>query len=695
MPPTMSASPRAQSRPQDASAVRAPQTGVRADIQGLRALAVSMVFAYHLWPGRFTGGFVGVDVFFVISGFLITSHLLARPPRTLRDLAGFWSRRIRRLLPAALVVLASTLIATRLIAPQTYWANTASQVRGAALYVVNWRLAHDSVDYLASTNAPTAVQHFWSLSVEEQFYLGWPVFLLILFLLARLAHRRSVTAVSVGLAVVVGLSFIYSVHDTAVNPAEAYFVTPTRIWELGVGGLLATWVSARAFGRTRQSEAVPLPRPARVALAWLGLAAILAAGVHYTASTAFPGWRAAIPVLGAAAVIGAQAPSGRASPLTVLGLRPVRWLGDVSYSVYLWHAPLIVLVPFLTAEHLDAVDDVAIIVATLVLAGLTKTLIEDPFRRPGWGTPLYKPYLLAAGGMAVVVALAQLQTVDVQHRQDEATSAVAKAIATHAPCFGAAALAAPSGACPVDNAAPLLPPPIEAATDKSDAYEKHGSGDCFAAQPAYHFETCHFGDPSAPTKVALVGNSHAGQWLPALEAVAKQEHWQITTYLASQCAFAQTAQHFNTAAASRACLNWVNAAESKLVNGSFNLVVMTNRISVPAEGFSYGKSRPSYEKGYAALLKPLAAAGQRVLVIHDTPAYRSSPSRLSRGAPLESLGVRSASRTRCSHTTRPWTRSPPSTRPASPQSISATASARRPCVRPRSVASRSTSTSPI
>jgi peptidoglycan/LPS O-acetylase OafA/YrhL len=128
-----------------------------------------MVFVYHLWPQRFSGGFVGVDVFFVISGFLITSHLLAHQPRTPRDLLAFWSRRIRRLLPAALLVLAATLLATRLVAPQTYWGNTAAQVRASALYVVNWRLAHDSVDYLASTNAPTPVQHFWSLSVEEQF----------------------------------------------------------------------------------------------------------------------------------------------------------------------------------------------------------------------------------------------------------------------------------------------------------------------------------------------------------------------------------------------------------------------------------------------------------------------------------------------------------------------------------------------
>jgi peptidoglycan/LPS O-acetylase OafA/YrhL len=616
----VSATPQAVDPTHRRSQVGAPDRKVRADIQGLRALAVSMVFVYHLWPQRFTGGFVGVDVFFVISGFLITSHLLAHPPQTPRDLATFWSRRIRRLLPAALLVLLTTLIATRLVGPQTYWANTAAQVRASALYVENWQLAHDSVDYLASTNAPTPVQHFWSLSVEEQFYLGWPILILLLCLVAQLARRRSVGPVSVGLGLVVGLSFAYSVHETAVNPGAAYFVTPTRIWELGVGGLLAVAVSGRAFGRRRESEALPLSPSVRIVLAWAGLAAILWAGVRFTGSTPFPGWRAAVPVLGAAAVLGAQAPSGWLSPRGLLALGPTQWLGDVSYSVYLWHAPLIVLVPFVVGNKLGVLDDVAIIVAALVLAGLTKTLVEDPFRRPRWGRPLYKPYLYAAAGMVVVVAAAQLVTAEVDHRQAQASTAVKQAIATHAPCFGAAALSAPVGACPTDNSGPLIPAPIDASTDKSNAYEKHGSGNCFAAQPSYAFQTCHFGDPSSPIKIALVGNSHAGQWLPALEAVANKEHWQITTYLASRCAFAQIPQAFDTTAETQACSTWVGTAEAKLLQGNFNLVVMTNRISVEAVGSTFSGSGPAYERGYAALLRPLAAAGKRVVVIHDTPA---------------------------------------------------------------------------
>ena len=161
----------------------------RPDIQGLRALAVSLVILFHLWPNRLGGGYIGVDIFFVISGFLITSHLVAHPPRNTRGLAEFWGRRIRRLLPASFLVLFATTVVSRLIAPETQWSNTARDLRGATLYVLNWRLAGSSVDYLAAENAPSPAQHFWSLSVEEQFYLIWPVLILALMLWALRKER--------------------------------------------------------------------------------------------------------------------------------------------------------------------------------------------------------------------------------------------------------------------------------------------------------------------------------------------------------------------------------------------------------------------------------------------------------------------------------------------------------------------------
>src|SRR5580692_3734445 len=231
------------------------QREFRPDIQGLRALAVGMVVFYHLYPSLMTGGFAGVDVFFVISGFLITGHLMREYGKTGRvGLLEFWGRRAKRLVPAAALVLTVTWVASRLVLPATRLADTAVQIRASALYYQNWQLAWNAVDYLKSDSAASPVQHFWSLSVEEQFYLGWPLLFVFAALVALTVRRRSWHSreaveearrarghrvlIVLASAVVAG-SLCYSVYYTRVNPSGAYFVTTTRIWELGLGGLIA------------------------------------------------------------------------------------------------------------------------------------------------------------------------------------------------------------------------------------------------------------------------------------------------------------------------------------------------------------------------------------------------------------------------------------------------------------------------
>src|SRR3954451_2902571 len=321
---------------------------VRPEIQGLRAVAVAAVVVCHFWPSALPGGFVGVDVFFVISGFLITSHLLREVARTGRvSLAAFWARRARRILPAALLVLALCALATLAFVPEVHRQQFFAEIRASTFYVQNWKLAHSAVDYFAAGDGPSPVQHFWSLSAEEQFYLVWPV----LILAAAALGRRAIFAT---LAVLTAASLAYSVYKTAADPAAAYFVTPTRAWEFGAGGLLAFAPAGRA-------------RP----LACLaGLAAIAVASATFSAATAFPGVAAALPVRGGCAVIWARAPLGP------LAARPVQFAGDVSYGVYLWHWPLLVLAPYALE-----VPRGGLLVLTLALAAATKRWVEDPVRR--------------------------------------------------------------------------------------------------------------------------------------------------------------------------------------------------------------------------------------------------------------------------------------------------------------------------
>ena len=590
-------------------------TVVRADIQGLRAIAVGAVLLFHLWPNRLSGGYVGVDVFFVISGFLITSHLLHRPPRRGRDLLEFWSRRIRRLLPASLLVLAVIAAATWLVAPETRWGDTARETGASALYVVNWYLASTSVDYLAAEVAPSAAQHFWSLSVEEQFYVLWPVLIAFLTFVALRRGWRLAPVIGTGLGLVVLASLAYSIYATAQVPASAYFVTPTRVWELGIGGLLAVFLSRRAFGRMSETEAVPLPPAARAALGWAGIAAIGASAILYSPATAFPGYAALLPVLGAAAVIAASAPMHPASPAPYLAIRPMQWLGDVSYSVYLWHWPLIVLVPYATGTALSGAHKVAIIVATLVLAGLTKVFVEDPFRRPAWRRPLRRPFLLGAAGMAVVVGMTVMLHVEFDRRQQVARAELAAALEGDDPCFGAGALAAGEARCPRTVSGPIVPAPAQASQDKSDAYD----GPCWTWKPFDDTRTCTFGDPDGTIEIALVGNSHAGHWLPALQRIAESRGWRITTFLASECTATRTPVEWETEALTPACLGWADRVLEATSTGRFDLVVTAERNGRAALGHPYEESHPAWVAGYREYLEAWASRGVEVVVIHDTP----------------------------------------------------------------------------
>jgi peptidoglycan/LPS O-acetylase OafA/YrhL len=577
--------------------------GFRGDIQGLRAIAVSLVVVYHLWPERLTGGFIGVDVFFVISGFLITSHLMKRPPKSWSDLVTFWMRRVKRLLPASFLVLGVTLAAIPLFAPVTVWKDWASQIVASTFYVQNWRLASTSVDYLAADNALSAVQHFWSLSVEEQFYLFWPVVIAALVGLAVMLRKNRTLVVATGIGFVVAGSLVFSSISTVTEPGVAYFSTFTRAWELAIGALAAVIPPATLALQRSRFNAI---------LAWTGLLAIAYAGVTFSGATAFPGYAAALPVIGTALVIWANA-SHVHSPNGLLSHPVARFLGDHSYSIYLWHWPLIVFLPFYSGD-LGLLDKAAIIAATVVLSMLSKRYVEDRFR-----ARLDTSKILTGGRFLLVgtVVLGLLGTVMInagssnEETGDKLATEIQRVQAqVGVDCFGAAAM---MNSCTNTSASPMVPSPAAAKNDKSQAY----ADDCWANGDFSERPVCTYGD--GKTQVALTGNSHAGQWLPALTEIADRRGWTITTYVASICAPTDAPIALDSQKKADGCIEYGRWVKEQTAGGKFDLIITSNRQGLPVQGYDLKNTEKPAEAGYASYLSDWESADAPIVVIRDSP----------------------------------------------------------------------------
>jgi len=600
-------------------------------VQGLRALAVTMVVVYHLYPSLVPGGFAGVDVFFVISGFLITGHLWRehRKAGTV-SLTMFWGRRARRLIPAAALVLAVTWAASLRFLPPTQLPETAAQVRASALYFQNWQLAADAVDYLKSDQASSPVQHFWSLSVEEQFYLLWPLLFIAAAVVASLLRRRRnrpagepvVAARGVPghrvlgclTVVVVGASLAYSVHETRFNPATAYFITPTRIWELGAGGLLAL---------------LPERIAARVArlgwLSWAGLALAVASAFVLRGTSAFPGYLALLPVVGTVLLIACGSAEGRLGTGRVTSLRPLVFLGGISYSLYLWHWPLITLWSSWRQHPIGLLAGPFLAVASVLLAWLTKVLVEDPVRQArflrGHDWRSVSVAVAAAVPVALVLGLMpQLPSwngelgpgypgaaalADAMSASDGSADAVVKALASV-------------------PAKPMLPPPGTPANQARPAYWNEPG--CLLGQPDTATHPCTFGDTAHPARtVALVGDSIAGNWFPALNVIALQQHWKLVTELHGNCVWTATMMWYDsTDGPYAACHQWgVNVLHDLLTTVQPDVVITTgNQLEMPVDNpVSAPSARAETAAGEAAYWRQLEAHGIGVIALAETPSF--------------------------------------------------------------------------
>lgn len=588
------------------------RSAVFPEVQALRAVAVVGVLLYHLWPGRVPGGYVGVDVFFVISGFLITAHLMreVRVDGTVR-LGRFYARRARRLLPAAFLVIVVTGIAAAWLLPLRHWLQVFRELAASALYVENWALAGDSVDYLAqNNNIASPVQHYWSLSVEEQFYLVWPLLILLGWWLAtrfiKLEHRRLAVASVLGIVFVASL--VSSIVYTAWQPGPAYFGTHIRAWEFAAGGLLAL------FYRRTESHA-----GLRTIASWLGLAAIAATMFLYNGATPFPGYTALLPVAGTVLAIAAGNPVGRLSPRRLLELPPVQYLGDISYSLYLWHWPLIVFAPALLGRDPGAVGRIAILAIAILLSGLTKRFVEDPVRS-SQRLQAHKArvtLLPVFGAMAIALIIAIIVSGSVTKLLTDERAQAAEALRSHSDCLGAASLV-DAGCRGVDFGASLIPGIDAAPTDDVNSI------DCWSRTGDDRLKICSEGpETGAALRVALVGDSHSNQYLSALKELAAKYRWRFDVYGKTGCIWTAAVQE-QSASWVQDCESWKRKLNQHLATvAPYDVIITSYYASSPIRQGSGKSLERTIIDGFVDVWRPVTERGSQIVAIRDNPRARA------------------------------------------------------------------------
>jgi peptidoglycan/LPS O-acetylase OafA/YrhL len=597
----------------------------RPEIQALRALAVTAVVLFHLWPSRLTGGFVGVDVFFVISGYLITGHLLreANGGAGIR-LPQFWARRVRRLLPASIVVLVACLVLIVSVMPLRVWQVNAQQVATSAVGLQNWALAAQSVNYFGADNQPTLVQHYWSLSLEEQFYLVWPVLLFALFALTRKrSDRARYFAIGVAMTVVFVFSLAYSAYFTAVDPAPAYFSTFTHAWEFAAGGALALLA-----GRLSHSGWIGRPR-LRAVISWLGIVAILVAVITFQGSSGFPGWIAVLPVFGTVAVIAAGSSSSRIARPLLLSWRPVQWVGGASYSIYLWHWPLIVAATAFLVHPLGWKTKLIVLAASLALGFLSKRFVEDPARRSrALNSRTWVNYaIVVVTAAAVVVATlgvsssASAQELVAQHTAAKKLEAATKSGTS---CLGALAMTHPTKCINLHTVDPGFGPDFAAddwgavaGVNKDGTLPNRSACVDFSGDNAGYLD-CTMGNPDGSKTVAIVGDSHALALFEPLLNIATARGWKVRGILLNSCSAALPIRYVKPATAA-SCNTWRKDVAARIAGDASISMVITTGFTRGQPGPTMASSRAQVVADYAGLWSRWTAAGKRVVVIEDVP----------------------------------------------------------------------------
>lgn len=576
----------------------------RSDIQGLRAVALLALLAYHGGVSAVSGGFVAVDTFFVISGFLITQNLLRDRAKYGRiHLKRFYTNRIVRLAPPAIATIAITLIASYLILTPLDRIGVLSHALSALFGVENINLARTGVDYLAP-HVPSMFQQFWSLGIEEQFYLGWALTLAAVCAVPK--FRKHLFSVALFGTVA---SFVVMLVSMNISGPWTYFGVHTRAWEFGPGILLAIALDRGAHFPARLAGSRAF-RFLPYATAPLGLAMVLVSFFAFDkVTTPHPSAFTLLPILGAMFIV---MPGPANDPFRrFLGWGPMRWLGDRSYSFYLWHWPVIEIPTLALGRKLEPLEVVLALAVVFVLATATYALLER--RVANWGRKGPARWTVFVAATAVVaVAAVPLTHIPNLTGPDRVPAATRDVV-----------LAGPVAPASIPS---NLTPKLQDALDS--VAPTYGDG-CHADPEDTVPTACSYGEGDKGT-IVLFGDSHAAQWFTPVRAAAEARGMRLVNMTKSACpspTLAVTSE--NLGREYRECDTWRTAALAKIAELQPELVIVAGS---PAEYAGLWKGSGDFPKAWSnAVAKTLGAIAEttdaRMLVMHDTPRWAEAPNR--------------------------------------------------------------------
>ena len=529
-------------------------------IQGLRALAAILVTLFHAkWV---SGGFIGVDIFYVISGFLITGLLLREIDRSgTINFKEFYSRRFKRLLPTSFFVLAITAVVSWMLIPATMRTSLGRDVIAASLYVSNYLFAWWQADYQNLDATPSPVIHYWSLAVEEQFYLVWPLLILLFFTLSKYLKNRMVLTYLV--ATITLASFIFSIYQTENSPIWAFYSLPTRAWELGLGALLVL---------------VP-PFKTRKFIGLIGFVLLIISAFLFNESTPFPGLNAALPVIGTVLLI-ATINSWPPFLNDVANSRISQWLGEISYPLYLWHWPLLVLPSTYFARPLEVYERLLAIAATILLADLTHRFIEEPYRNKKI-LPLlvYKKAAYVTGisvFMGAVIMFTNSDKIDISGIKGAVSLAQIKA--------------------------------------RPQIYDDG----CHANYAQTKSGKCEYGKLDSNKTMVLYGDSHAAQWFPALIEIANRSGYKLISLTKSACPSVETVRRDQGGFKMSRCVQWRENTIKRIQDIEPDVLIMSS-FQYFAQPPQFNDRTQWWNEGQRKLLNQVKNSSPHLIYITDTP----------------------------------------------------------------------------